>query len=384
MNGFLTDPADLSQLSHMSSGTVIALAQHLQSLSPEILNGRKSFIVIGTGGTLSMRTDEAGLRVPDMDFTAIVQRADPDVLQHFHILGLDAFKLDSAQMNYTHVADLAITMCYLWRHCADHIDGFLVLHGTDTLSDSGATLSLMLGQGLPFSVVYTAAQKPIRDAISDAPQNIRHALFTLEALRDGDMAEVVSVMGDYAYLSSSAVKIHDQSMNALAAPLHGPIATFTMLDYPIKLAAWLNPRRAHVDFQPHIWTQPYGHTLIVRSHMGLNPATVAQRIAADSVQAVLMYSYGAGTLYTPLIEAVTQAARTKNCPIFVVSPVDTSYKVMYKSAQEALDQGIVALHMTLPAALTKIEIALHLYGDDLTALADFMRTNYVGEIPPHE
>lgn len=380
-SGFLGDPADLSHLQLIDPAKVTALADELAALDAATLGGRKLFIAIGTGGTLSMKEVD-GIRTPDLDFAAIFQRVDPGLQHRFHVLGLDAFKIDSAQMDYRHVQDLAVAMCYLWQRAADKIAGFLILHGTDTLAYSGAALSLMMGQGLPFSIVYTAAQKSIQAPMNDAVRNIRSALYTLEALHDNDMAEVVSVMGSKAFLSSSAIKIHDLSCDALTAPLHPPVADFTMLDYPVKLAGFLKPRRS-VPFKPTIWQGAFGHTLIVRSRLGLPPDVISHQIEEPRMQAIILYSYGAGTVYNGIIDVLMDGAQARNLPVFIVSPVNTHYKIVYQSARDLIDRGATPLYMTLPAALAKMEIGLRLHTGDIDGIARFMSSNYVGEVPPH-
>lgn len=380
--GFLDNPADLAHLQLVDARQVTALLEAIAALDPAQIASKKLFITIGTGGTLCMR-DEGGIRRPDLDSAQILAQSDPDLAERFTLLGLDAFKIDSAQMDYRHVQDLAIILCYLWQHSAQPLAGFLILHGTDTLAYSGAALSLMLGQGLPFSVVYTAAQKPIQEPMSDAGLNIRNALYLLDALHARGIAEVVSVMGDRAFLSSGAVKIHDTSRHALSAPLHPPVTDFTTLDYPLKIAPWLKPARS-MPFTPTIWRGAYSHTLVVRSALGLDPSIIARQVQDAHVRAVLLYSYGAGTLHPQIIEAVMQEAAHKACPVFVVSPIYTHYKVVYETAKMVTERGATPLYMTLPAALAKIEIALRRHPDDLQALAQFMRDNYVGEIPDHE
>lgn len=381
-SGFLSDPADLSKLSLINAEKVNALVAQLNAQTKQTQSGRKRIVVIGTGGTLSMK-EENGIRTPDLNFTEIFDLIDPSLQKRFAIYGLDAFKIDSAQMDYRHVQDLAITMYHIWTSAQVDIAGFLVLHGTDTLAYSGAAMSMIMGQGLPFSIAYTAAQQPIQAPINDARRNIRNAIYTLESLHDSDMAEVVSVMGSKAYLSSSAIKIHDLSSDALSAPLHPPITDFTMLDYPVKLAPFLNPRRRNVPFSPTIWQGAHGHTLIVRSRLGLPPAMIARQVEDPNIRAIILYSYGAGTVYNGIIDAVMDGAQSKGLPVFIVSPVNTHYKVVYQSAKDLIARGATPLYMTLPAALAKMEIALRLHTDDCTAIARFMSTNYVGEVPPH-
>jgi L-asparaginase/Glu-tRNA(Gln) amidotransferase subunit D len=194
------------------------------------------------------------------------------------------------------------------------------------------------------------------------------------------MAEVVIVMGDRAMLATSAEKVDDTAANAFDAPRHMYVARLNRLAYPIPLASWLNPRRK-VPFAPTIWHGDYAHTLVIKSTLGLSPSMVERQVEDPEVRAVILYSYGAGTVHEKILETVLSKARTRNIPVFIVNPVNADYRAEYESAMRAMKLGAIPLNMTLSAALAKIEIALRLYQDNLTVLSAFMTDNYVGEIP---
>ncbi|NBX66232.1 MAG: hypothetical protein EBQ96_04475 [Proteobacteria bacterium] len=379
--GFMNPADDLGLLTLIDAQAVRDLAAAINNLDSEALAGRKLVIMLATGGTLAMKT-EGGIRVPHLDFQALLDASDPRLNSMFKVVGLQAFNVDSSQMDYRHVRDIAIALTWLWNNIKCPFTGFLVTHGTDTMTYSAATLSLMMGQGMPFSVVYTGSQRPIHEPMSDAPINIRNALHTLDSLHSRDMAEVVIVMGDRALLGTSAEKVDDMLANAFDAPRHRYVANFSRLEYPVHLAEWLNPRR-RIPFEPTIWRGDFSHTLVVKSTLGLNPAMVAQQVTMDEVRAVILYSYGAGTIYEDIINATIPPAHARNIPVFVVNPVHSDYRVEYLSSFKAIQMGAVPLDMTLSAALAKIEIALRMHMGDLKAMSRFMTSNYVGEIPSH-
>ena len=341
---------------------------------------KKLIAAIGTGGTISMKV-ENGIRVPDLDFDQIFAHVGEDLGDKFEVVSLDAMCIDSSQMNYHHVQDLALVMSYIWENLTSPINGFLILHGTDTMAHSAAAISLMMGPGLPFSVVYTGGQKSIQEPMNDAASNLRHALYTLESLRNNDMAEVIIVMGERAILGTSAVKVTDTLADAFDAPLHKYVANFSALEYPVRLALWLRKRRENVEFTPVIPTEKYSRTLVIHSTLGLDPNRLKQQLCDDSIEAILLFSYGAGTADQEIINVITKSAQKRKLPAFVVSPVNTEYKIAYESGKELIEKGVTPLHMTLPSALAKIEIALTLYGQDTKAISEFVAQNYVGEIP---
>jgi L-asparaginase/Glu-tRNA(Gln) amidotransferase subunit D len=216
--------------------------------------------------------------------------------------------------------------------------------------------------------------------MSDAGINIRNSLFLLEALKAANMAEVVIAMAERAMLATSSMKVDDTLIHAFDAPLHKYISKFSALEYPVRLAPWLKPKR-RVDFQPMIWSNNHSRTLVVHSSLGLNPLTLESHLQHENVKAVLLFSYGAGTAHSEIINIIHQKSLDSLIPAFVVSPVNAEFKVVYESAKTMIDKGFTPLNMTLPAALAKIEVALECYPKDLNGLKSFMANDYVGEVP---
>lgn len=379
VEGFLAQPDDLTQLRIIDAAAVRQLVETINATDNETLKQRKLVIVIGTGGTLAMKTDHLGVRAPHYDIENVFNYANPRIHQRFNLHCLSAFNIDSSQMTYQHVRELAVTLTFMMQNLTVPHIGFVIFHGTDTMSYTGAALSLMTGQGLPCSIVLTGAQKPIHEPLTDAARNISNALYTLEALAANDMAEVLIVMGNRAMLATSAEKVDDTSADAFATTRHEYVATFDRMEYPVRLAGWLNQRRK-VAFEPTIWPTDYSHTLVVKSTMGLDPMAVARMVAFPETLAVIFYSYGAGTVHELVLDAVMIEARQKKIPVFIVNPVHSDFRVEYDSSAKAVRAGAVPLDMTLSAALAKMEIALRLHPGDTASQAIFMTQSYVGEI----
>ena len=377
--GQLHDAKDLTHLTHVNPDELIAYVRQLNDTSVDNA-GVKIVAAIGTGGTISMKPTSDGKLVPDLDFNKIMGFANKHLREKFLVKGFDAFAIDSSQMDYTHAKDLSICISYIWENAKIPLIGFLVLHGTDTMTYSSAAVSIMMGQGLPFSIVYTGSQKPIQEPINDAYNNLHNALYTLESLHDNNMAEVVLVMGDLAVLGTSSEKIDDTQANAFTAPLHKHVARFNSLEYPVKLASWLKPKRDE-NFEPKVWNGAFSHTLLIKSHLGLCPKMVARQVADKQVKAVVLYSYGGHTVYEPLVDAILPVVKERNLSVFVVSPVNTEIKKIYASAHHMIENGVVPLYMTLSASLAKIEVAIRMFPDNPKAIAEFMTVNYVGEVP---
>ncbi|MFQ3214394.1 MAG: L-asparaginase [Marivirga sp.] len=141
----------------------------LTTAAPKAPN--KSLMIIYTGGTLGMVYDDQQSLVP-FNFENILE-ALPS-LRNFNLhLKVAAFSelIDSSNINPKHWAQIA----QLIEDNYEQQDGFIVIHGTDTMSFTASALSFML-EGLNKPVIFTGAQLPIGAARSDARENLITAI----------------------------------------------------------------------------------------------------------------------------------------------------------------------------------------------------------------
>lgn len=168
-------------------------------------------LVIYTGGTIGMVPSSHGL-TPDVDFPQRLRSAlqQPD-------LAITAISplIDSSSAtpdNWQTIAD-TITAAQL------DYDGFVVLHGTDTLAYTAAAMTLML-QGLGKPVIITGSQYPLSAAENDALHNVRGALAAAQTQQGG-----VSVFFHDVLLRGDAVrKVHAQALAAFSSGDVPPLA----------------------------------------------------------------------------------------------------------------------------------------------------------------
>ena len=134
-----------------------------------------SFLVISTGGTIASRAGSNGLvpSLPGEELLAFV----PEVEQLGEITILDLLSKDSSNMS---PEDWKMMAGCLRAEEANY-DGFLILHGTDTMAYSASALSFLL-PGFEKPVVLTGSMEPIGVPGSDAEHNIEGAFFFLSAL----------------------------------------------------------------------------------------------------------------------------------------------------------------------------------------------------------
>jgi L-asparaginase len=154
---------------------------------------KKKILLITTGGTIASRSGGSGA-LPQMSAEEIL-RYVPSVSTLCRVESLPLYNLDSTNMEPRHW----LGMAHAVRTHYDDCDGFVILHGTDTMSYSAAALSYLM-QGLAKPVVLTGAQRPVDKEVTDAKRNLTDSL--LYAADGGSFG--VSVVFDGAVIAARA------------------------------------------------------------------------------------------------------------------------------------------------------------------------------------
>lgn len=126
----------------------------------------RKILVIGTGGTIACAKSENGLE-PALSVDELLKCVELDVELHTE----QPFNLDSTNILPRHWEFLA----RLIRARYDEFDGFVILHGTDTMAYAAASLSCLI-QNSHKPIVFTGSMMPMTMKYSDAPINLRHAI----------------------------------------------------------------------------------------------------------------------------------------------------------------------------------------------------------------
>lgn len=173
----------------------------------------KRIFVIATGGTIACREGEQGL-VPELPLEELLNYV-PKIREHCELGAVQLMNLDSSNMQPKD-----------WLRIAEKIqkeyeryDGFVVLHGTDTMAYTAAALSYLL-QNSPKPIVLTGAQKPIDEDISDARGNVIQSILYV---CDDRASDVNFVFNGEVIAGTRGRKIRTKSFNA-----------FSSMDFPHK------------------------------------------------------------------------------------------------------------------------------------------------------
>jgi len=139
-----------------------------------------NIFIIYTGGTIGMVKDETGTFVP-FDFE-LIKRNLPDLSRLDYKLTVHSFEpiIDSSNMK----PEIWIEMAQIIKDNYANYDGFVILHGSDTMAFTASVLSFML-EGLQKPVILSGSQLPIGEIRTDARENMMTALEIASAKQDG-------------------------------------------------------------------------------------------------------------------------------------------------------------------------------------------------------
>lgn len=171
----------------------------------------KKILLITTGGTIASISTENGL-VPGLTGKQLLENV-PSIYKMCEVDVLTLYSIDSTNVYYKHWLKIASTI----KENYEKYDGFVICHGTDTMSYTASALSYLI-QNSKKPIVITGSQKPINLDISDAKTNLLDS-FTYAC--DENSKGVVLIFNGNVILGSRARKVRTKSFDA-----------FSSIDYP--------------------------------------------------------------------------------------------------------------------------------------------------------
>jgi len=167
----------------------------------------KNILLIATGGTIASQKTDSGL-TPFMSSDEILSHV-PFVHQICHVDTMQLFNMDSTNIEPKHWCLIAKAI----QENYENYDGFVILHGTDTMSYTAAALSYLIQKSRK-PIVITGSQHPIDREITDAKLNLSDSL--LYASDDGSH-DVTIVFDGHVIVGTRARKTRTKSFNALSS-----------------------------------------------------------------------------------------------------------------------------------------------------------------------
>ncbi len=315
-------------------------------------------LIIYTGGTVGMALNRSGELVP-MQFGRL-DRKMPDLARlpyHVALLSLPA-PIDSSNVT---PADWLFLARLIGRHYAD-FDGFVVLHGTDTMAYSAAALSYVL-EHLGKPVVFTGAQVPVGASRSDAQRNLITALEIAAARHPRShtvrVPEVCVFFNDLLIRGTRAKKVESQQF-----------AAFKSENYPPLARAGIGLEFDDNDIRPlptaplHVHAHLEVRVAVLRLFPGITEAVVRAILGIEGLKGCVLETYGSGNApTTPWFLQCLAEARARGVWLLNVSQCEEGRVVQgkYETSAHFAEMGIVGGDdITTEAAVTKLMFVLGL------------------------
>jgi L-asparaginase len=247
-----------------------------------------SVLLLFTGGTISMSEDPATGALRPIDF-ARLQEYMPELKQTgVHIKSIPFLPLiDSSDIQPDTWVKLALTI----QEHYDEFDGFVVLHGTDTMAHTASALSFML-ENLSKPVIFTGAQLPIGMMRSDAKENLLTSIEIASAKENGlpIVPEVCIFFEDTLFRGNRTTKKNAEHFNAFNSYNYPPLA---------KAGVHIKYFRSYIhypdiDTKLRVRTQIDQNVAVLKLFPGITRSTVHAILNISGIKAVILESFGAG------------------------------------------------------------------------------------------
>ncbi len=305
-------------------------------------------LILYTGGTIGMRTaspsDPSSPLVPQ-DLNQLRQQL-PKAYDAAHQLDFMSLPqaLDSSDIKPPDWQQMAKLLAKAYGH----YEGFVVLHGTDTLAYSATALSFML-ENLHKPVVFTGSQLPLGFDNSDAATNFNAALEV--AALGAALPEVVIVFAGNIWRACRTRKQHTHAFDAFGSPNTPALGQIT--DGVDLQQATIQPG-ADFCLRPSLKS----HVLHLALTPGLSNAAWQHLFKMPDLDGVLIQSYGAGNApMQPVFLACLHEAIIAGIPVVNASQCPHGHVDMhtYATGRQLADIGVLsAFDMTYEAALIKL------------------------------
>ena len=345
---------------------------NINTATPE--PARSRVMIIYTGGTAGMIPDADGTLRP-FDFSLILQ----------HLPALRNLSLELTVLSFSEPVDSSNIGPDQWAALATIIesnhsdqDGFVILHGTDTMAYTASALSFML-KGLNKPVIFTGAQLSIIHPRSDARENLITALEIASTKTNGQatVPEVAICFGNELLRGNRSKKAESNQFDAFQSENHPPLAKAGVkIEFNHSAIREISKEVFQVrkKFCPDV--------SILKIFPGMQPAAVTATLSTPGLKGIVMETFGSGNAptYPWFLEALSKAISSGLIVVNISQCAGgTVQQGRYETSRELSSIGVIGgADMTTEAAITKLMVGL---GElNISEIKEWMQNPVAGEL----
>jgi len=333
---------------------------------------KKKICMIYTGGTIGMVQTEDGYQ-PKSGYFAGELKGIRDLyakgMPEWDLIEYDPL-LDSSNITYVEWNHIAETI----RENYERYDGFVILHGTDTMAYSASALSFML-EGLKKPVIFTGSQIPLCELRSDGRDNL---ITSLMIAAEGVVHEVCLYFGNHLLRGNRASKTSADGLIAFSSP-----------NYPVLAKAGITIDYFPSRFQP-LPKEPFRVTEMKPASIGvikLFPGIQFELFAPivnGNLQGLVLETFGTGNIpnYDEALPPLISKAIDNGTAVVVCTQCQqgTVRLGTYETSSELAKAGATSgYNMTTEATVTKLQY-LFSKGFSASAIREWMESDLRGEL----
>lgn len=332
---------------------------------------RKKIYIAYTGGTIGMKQSSRGY-VPVAGFlTDTVKNNAEFTREEMPLFDIHEYSplIDSSDMSPHHWQIIADDI----KSKYDQYDGFVVLHGTDTMAYTASALSFMF-ENLSKPVIVTGSQIPLSQLRSDGQINLLNAMYLAA---NYPIAEVSLFFNNQLFRGNRATKAHADGFNAFASPNLQPLA-----QSGINIQLLEGKLSPYIEHDLQVTDISHQNIAIVHLYPGISSQMVSNVLTPD-VRALILLSFGVGNAPQDKEFLDILRAASENGTVIVNLTQCMQGQVNmggYATGNALLNSGVISgFDMTLEACLTKLHY-LFSQSLELETIRHLMQDNLRGEL----
>jgi len=334
-----------------------------------------NILLIYTGGTIGMIKNPVTGELESFNFKHIHDHVPELGRLNVHIESISFDEpIDSSEMNLEYWKNMA----ELVRDHYEQYDGFVILHGSDTMAFSSSALSFML-QGLKKPVVFTGSQLPIGTIRTDGKENLITAI-EIAGMKDENgeaILQEVAVYFEYSlYRGNRSAKISANQFEAFQSPNYPELAKAGVQ------IEWQKDRLFRTDLpELKVFTDFKNNVALIRLFPGMNFEFYRAIFNDPNVHAIVLETYGSGNAPSDVLfqELVTSFIERDGIVLNITQCGSGAVQQgAYQTSSFFERIGVISgRNLTSEAALTK---TMYLIGQGHSDIREKLQVSLVGEM----